>query len=183
MLNAAIWSTTGLRAGVTPPPVKALPCDFGPVMSSGQRRYQLQRLLGQGGFGQVYLTLDRQLSEEGHTAMVAIKILSVGKRSPWARERLIEEATKVRRISHPNVVTVMDRGVTEQDEDYIVYEFENVMVESIQWSGSSGGDDTPTESVSLAFSKVKIQYKPQKKDGSLEAAVAAGWDLKLGAKA
>lgn len=68
-------------------------------------------------------------------------------------------------------------------EDYIIYEFENVMVESIQWSGSSGGDDTPSESVSFAFSKVKIQYKPQKKDGTLEAAVPAGWDLKLGTKA
>ena len=35
------------------------------------------------------------------------------------------------------------------------------MVESIQWSGSSGGDDTPTESVSIAFAKVKISYSKQ----------------------
>lgn len=68
-------------------------------------------------------------------------------------------------------------------EDYIIYEFSNVMVESIQWSGSSGGDDTPTESVSFAFSKVLIKYKPQKVDGSLEAAVPAGWDIKAGVKA
>ena len=32
------------------------------------------------------------------------------------------------------------------------------MVESVQWSGSSGGDDTPTESVSFAFAKVEIDY-------------------------
>jgi serine/threonine protein kinase len=122
-LNTAIWSTTGLRARVTPPPAKPLPCQFGPRLASGQQRYELQKLLGQGAFGQVYLALDRQLSEEGHTALVAIKVLVSGDRSPWARQTMIEEATKVRRINHPNVVLVMDRGVTEQDEDFIVYEF------------------------------------------------------------
>lgn len=75
-------------------------------------------------------------------------------------------------------------GAAEKpSEDYIIYEFENVMVESIQWSGSTGGDDTPTESVSFAFTKVVIKYKPQKTDGSLEAAVNSGWDIKLGTKA
>ena len=121
-LNAAVWSTTGLRSQMAPVPPKSLPCDFGAMINSGEQRYQLQKLLGQGAFGQVYLALDRQLSEEGHTAMVAIKVLAARDRSPWARQQMIEEATKVRRISHPNVVQVMDRGVTEDNEDYIVYE-------------------------------------------------------------
>ena len=33
------------------------------------------------------------------------------------------------------------------------YTFTDVMVDSIQWSGSPGGDDVPTESVSFAFAK------------------------------
>jgi type VI secretion system secreted protein Hcp len=41
---------------------------------------------------------------------------------------------------------------------FLTYTFSNVYVESIQWSGSSGGDDTPTESVSLAFGGVTIEY-------------------------
>ena len=123
MLNAALWSTTGFRAQVDPPPVKALPCDFGAGLPSGERRYQLQQFLGQGGFGQVYLALDRQLSETDHKATVAIKILASSTQSPSLRQRLVEEATKVRRISHPNVVMVIDRGVTDQNEDYIVYEY------------------------------------------------------------
>jgi hypothetical protein len=105
------------------PPSKPLPLDFGPRLAGGQRRYVLQKLLGQGAFGQVYLGLDRQLSETGHTAMVAIKILVAADRTPWARQRLIEEATKVRRINHRNVVLVLDRGVSEQDEEFIVYEY------------------------------------------------------------
>jgi type VI secretion system secreted protein Hcp len=52
------------------------------------------------------------------------------------------------------------------------------MVESIQWSGSSGGDDTPTESISFAFGKVVIEYKKQgAKKGALEVASTASWDL------
>jgi serine/threonine protein kinase len=123
LLNAAIWSTTGFQARMKPPPVKDLPCDFGPTLPTKERRYELQKFLGQGGFGQVYLAHDRQLSEKDHTATVAIKILATSTHSPWVRQRLIEEATKVRRISHPNVVMVIDRGLTEQNEDYIVYEF------------------------------------------------------------
>ena len=44
---------------------------------------------------------------------------------------------------------------------FLEYDFTDVMVESIQWSGSSGGDDTPTESVSFAFAKVTIKYSLQ----------------------
>ena len=41
----------------------------------------------------------------------------------------------------------------------------DVMVESVQWSGSSGGDDTPTESVSFAFAKVEDQLQQQDSTG------------------
>ena len=60
---------------------------------------------------------------------------------------------------------------------FLVYTFEKVMVESIQWSGSSGGDDSPTESVSLAFGKVKIEYFKQDAKGAMSAAGQALWDL------
>jgi type VI secretion system secreted protein Hcp len=59
---------------------------------------------------------------------------------------------------------------------FLKVDFTEVYVESIQWSGSGGGDDTPTESVSFAFAKVKITYTPQKADGSAGTAVMANWD-------
>ena len=37
----------------------------------------------------------------------------------------------------------------------------------------------PIDSASLGFSQIQMDYKPQKADGSLDAAVKAGWDLKL----
>ena len=33
------------------------------------------------------------------------------------------------------------------------------------------------DSVSLAFSKVQVEYKPQNPDGSLGTPVVAGWDV------
>lgn len=73
-------------------------------------------------------------------------------------------------------VTLRKAGGTEGQQEYIQYIFEQVFVESIQWSGSTGGDDVPTESVSLAYGKFTLNYKPQKSDGTLDAAVTAGWD-------
>jgi type VI secretion system secreted protein Hcp len=50
------------------------------------------------------------------------------------------------------------------------------MIESIQWSGSSGGDDTPSESVSMAYGELTINYTPQKADGTQGTLVTAKWD-------
>ncbi len=122
-LNSAVWSTMTLQRHVTLSALKELPCDFGPVMEDGVHRYELREALGEGAFGQVYLAVDRQLSEENHPAFVSIKVLPAGERSPWTRAQLIDEASKARRIDHPNVARVLDRGVSGQDEDFIVYEF------------------------------------------------------------
>ena len=56
------------------------------------------------------------------------------------------------------------------------YIFTECMVESIQWSGSAGGDDTPVESISFAFAKIDYQYMEQGKDGTLKPASQATWD-------
>jgi type VI secretion system secreted protein Hcp len=61
--------------------------------------------------------------------------------------------------------------------DFLKYEFEHVFVDSIQWSGSSGGDDTPTESVSLSFGKVVMTYTAQGDDASKGATKVGQWDL------
>jgi type VI secretion system secreted protein Hcp len=51
------------------------------------------------------------------------------------------------------------------------------MVESIQWSGSTGGDDTPTESLSIAYGKVSIVYSMQDDDtGAMSPKGNASWD-------
>ena len=80
----------------------------------------------------------------------------------------------------PSAVVTMRKATGEDGGQgaFLVYTFTDVMIESIQWSGSSGGDDTPTESVSIAFAKVKIEYSKQAEDsGTLTPAGSASWDL------
>jgi len=121
-LSNALWSTARVQEHLALSTVKDLPCDFGPLMEDGVRRYELRELLGEGAAGQVYLGVDRQLSEKDHPALVAVKVLPGEHRSGWARQQLTDEATKARRISHANVARVLDRGVSGRNADFVVYE-------------------------------------------------------------
>jgi predicted Ser/Thr protein kinase len=84
-----------------------------------QDRYQLQRLLGQGGMGQVFLARDERLQRD-----VAIKVL-LGE-SPLdanTRAQLAHEARAVARIGHPGVVEVYDLGELDDGSSFIVMEY------------------------------------------------------------
>ncbi|MFO0633159.1 MAG: serine/threonine-protein kinase [Nannocystaceae bacterium] len=70
-------------------------------------RYRLERPLGSGAMGEVWLAQDPELSRE-----VAIKIVRAaeGPRGHALRERLVREAQSLARLSHPNVVQIFDVG-------------------------------------------------------------------------
>ena len=76
---------------------------------------------------------------------------------------------------YPSATVVMRKAGGKQTV-FLQYDFTEVMVESIQWSGSSGGDDSPTESVSFAYAKVVVTYTPQKADGTAGTANPATWN-------
>ncbi len=121
-LNAGLLSGRSPEGGASAPD-RELPCEFGPLIESGVPRYNLIRMLGQGAHGQVFLAEDRLLADRAHRPLVAIKLLAGGHRSERARHRLMDEAAKARRINHPNVVRVFDRGVSGDGDDFIVYEY------------------------------------------------------------
>ena len=78
------------------------------------------------------------------------------------------------------VLFVRKAGTNQQD--YYVVKFEDVLVSSYQSSGGGSSGDTPTDQFSLNFTKIEFEYKPQKADGTLDAPVKAGYDLKKGTK-
>lgn len=60
--------------------------------------------------------------------------------------------------------------------EYLKINMEEVLVSGVT-TGGSGGDERPTESVTLNFARVKLDYTPQKPDGSGDAAVTVGFDM------
>ncbi len=82
-------------------------------------RFVVERALGHGGMGAVYLARDRQLSET-----VALKIMhGMALLDPAAEDRLRREASAARRISHPNVVKIHDVG---EDQGHLFLSMEYV---------------------------------------------------------
>ncbi|WP_280434106.1 serine/threonine-protein kinase [Nocardia carnea] len=68
--------------------------------------YRIERLLGTGGMGQVYLARDRDLPRS-----VALKLLHpVAGNDQEIRARFLREADTVARLAHPNIVAVYARG-------------------------------------------------------------------------
>src|ERR1044072_2082006 len=71
---------------------------------SGQ--YTVDRLLGQGGMGAVYLGRDKTLDRP-----VAIKVIKPDvATSDLIRDRFLQEARSVARLRHPNIVSVYSAG-------------------------------------------------------------------------
>src|SRR5436305_5003163 len=104
-LTGSFQSTTVDRAAAAPPPLIG--------------RYRVERVLGQGGFGCVYLAYDDQLQRP-----VAIKV-------PHARliaregdaDSYLREARTVARLDHPNIVPVYDVGSTQEFPCYVVSKY------------------------------------------------------------
>src|ERR687894_685210 len=81
-------------------------------------RYELEELVGTGGMSSVYRAHDRLLERK-----VALKVLhDVLGRDADTIERFRREARAVAQLSHPHIVTVIDRG-EDDGRQYIVFEY------------------------------------------------------------
>jgi hypothetical protein len=80
-------------------------------------RFEIERLIGRGGMGEVYLARDPVIDRP-----VAIKLIGNAIESETARRRLVREARTAGRLRHPNIVTVFEAGEHEQ-QPYIAMEF------------------------------------------------------------
>ena len=69
-----------------------------------------------------------------------------------------------------------------KQEEYYMITLTDVLVSSYQTGGSDGSNSMPTDQFSLNFTKIELAYKAQKKDGSLDAAVKSGYDVKTSKK-
>ena len=83
-----------------------------------ESRFELLRLLGRGGMGQVWLALDRELQER-----VAVKVLDDSLAADDSMVELLRhECRQARRLIHPNIVRIFDFHKAE-DHAFISMEF------------------------------------------------------------
>ncbi len=82
------------------------------------RRYQLVRMLGDGGMGAVYKSADQVLRR-----FVAIKMLHPSTaRNPAAGDRFQREARAAAAIGHPNIIDILDFGM-DDGRPFMVMEY------------------------------------------------------------
>ena len=96
--------------------------DGGAVEKPMLGRYQIEKELGKGAMGVVYLGKDPKIGR-----VVAIKTMALsqefeGDELTDARERFFREAETAGRLQHQNIVTIFDAG-EEHDLAYIAMEF------------------------------------------------------------
>jgi CHASE2 domain-containing sensor protein/tRNA A-37 threonylcarbamoyl transferase component Bud32 len=96
--------------------------DGGAVEKPMLGRYQVEKELGKGAMGVVYLGKDPKIGR-----VVAIKTMALaqefeGDQLDDARERFFREAETAGRLQHQNIVTIFDAG-EEHDLAYIAMEF------------------------------------------------------------
>lgn len=107
-------------------------------------RYELEELVGSGGMSSVYRAHDRLLERT-----VALKMLHEQfTRNDDYVERFRREARAVAQLTHPNIVTVIDRG--EQDgRQFIVFEYVDGM--NLKELVDQEGRLSPREAIELAL--------------------------------
>lgn len=77
---------------------------------------------------------------------------------------------------------VMRKAGGKAPLEYLTITMTDVIVTSVS-TGGSGGEDRLTENVTLNFGAVKVDYQPQKPDGSKDGGpVKYGWDIAANAK-
>lgn len=90
-------------------------------LAPGQRvkHYEIVKLVGEGGMGEVYLATDTILGRR-----VALKVLpTFVSKDPDRLRRFTQEARTASRLSHPNVCVVHEIGETDDGRPFIAMEY------------------------------------------------------------
>src|SRR5688500_9246000 len=82
--------------------------------------YTLVRPLGMGGMGTVWLARRSDGRFEGHAA---VKFVNLAVLDQVGHERFRREGTLLARLSHPHIARLLDAGVTESGQPFLVLEY------------------------------------------------------------
>lgn len=83
-------------------------------------RYSIEKQIGQGGVGVVYLARDQKL----HDKPVVIKVLhEKSLQDSWVVQKFQQEKEALARVDHPGVVGILDTGELPDGKPYLVMQY------------------------------------------------------------
>jgi type VI secretion system secreted protein Hcp len=78
---------------------------------------------------------------------------------------------------HIKEATITVRKAGKGQQEFLIIKMNDILITSVNPSVSSDAKVT-AESVALQFAKIDLEYKPQKKDGSLDVGIHFKYDIK-----
>ena len=78
--------------------------------------------------------------------------------------------------THLKEATITHRKAGKDQQEYLIIKMNDVIITGVALADSSGA--AGSETVTMAFAKVDLEYKPQKSDGSLDAGNHFKFDIK-----
>jgi serine/threonine protein kinase len=99
-----------------------IPARIANAMLTGRRfgAYALERPIGQGGMGVVWLARRCDGKSEGHAAVKLLHAALVGAHS---ERRLAREGRVLAKLQHPNIAHLLDAGVGPNNQPYLILEY------------------------------------------------------------
>ena len=82
---------------------------------------------------------------------------------------------------HLKEATIARRKAGKGQQEFLVIKMNDVIITSVAEADESDGSQV--ETVTLAFAKVDVEYRPQKSDGSLDAGIHFKYDIKANKEA
>jgi type VI secretion system secreted protein Hcp len=77
---------------------------------------------------------------------------------------------------HLKDATITHRKAGKGQQEFLIVKMNDVIITAVAHGGTTA--QPASETVTLAFAKVDLEYKPQKPDGSLDAGIHFKYDLK-----
>lgn len=114
-----------------------------------------------------------QMGAGGGSGKVNVKDLSITKYIDRSSPGLLKLCCSG---AHLTSAVLVVRKAGGQPLEYLKITLEDLLVSGIT-TGGSGSDDRITETVTLNFARVKVEYVPQKASGGGDASVSMGWDI------
>lgn len=101
--------------------------------------------------------------------------LTINKYLDKASPKLFSACAKGEHIGTAELVM---RKAGGQQQEYLKIQLTDVLVSSYQTNGAGGMGQAPSETITLNFGKITMEYFEQDNKGTVTSAGKAGWDVK-----